>query len=113
MRIAPEEAFLAASYDPKTVGGATTTGPQGFGAAEGIVLLLPFVASFFTKFVESIATAAGKKSFAAIVDWLGGDSKQEEDARDKIRQTLTESGMPLEAIDKSTDSIMATLKKLA
>ncbi|MGX9966049.1 hypothetical protein ACVFYP_22175 [Roseomonas sp. F4] len=112
-RSAPEEVFLVESYDPETANsGSTSTGPAGFGAAEAITLLLPFVYSFFNKFVEAAGTEAGKKGFAFVFEWLRANSdKDQAAAREQIKETLAASGLPAAALDSTADSIMETLRK--
>ena len=114
-RVAPDEVFLVGSYDPKTAAsGATAKGPQGFGAGDAIVLLLPFIYDFFQKFVEGLASETGKASFVAVTNWIADKSENHSpSARDKIRLTLKETGIPADAVEKTTDSIMETLNKLS
>lgn len=114
-RSAPEEVFLVEAYDPHTAtSGSTSGGPAGFGAAEGIALLLPFVYSFFNKYVEAAATEAGKKGFAFVFEWLRANSaKDQASAREQIKETLAASGLQTSDLDRTVDSIMETLRKLA
>lgn len=111
--VSPEEVILVAVYDPNRAhNGDTARGPQGFGASEAIVLILPFIYSFFTKYVEALGTEAGKKCFGAINEWLlQKDDKLLSAAREEIERSLIDSGIPTESVGKSTDAIIKTLRK--
>ncbi|MCA1375832.1 MULTISPECIES: hypothetical protein [unclassified Bradyrhizobium] len=112
--ISPDETFLVQSYDPdssKGSGGSTSKGPQGFGAGDAIVILLPFIFDFFKKFGETIASELGKSTYAAAANWFVGGSEGEDAARVSIIESLKESGVPSDAIEKATVAILTSLKK--
>src|SRR5262245_15356129 len=110
--VAPEEAFLAESYDPNITPGNTARGPHGFGVSDAITLLLPSVYLFFQKFTEGAATELGEKDFAAILAYLKKDSQGEHAAaHNEVSGILAKSGMPAVSIPSAATSILAALQK--
>lgn len=111
--LAPDEVFLLENFDPaQSTPGAVAKGPQGFGASETIILLLPVIYSFFSKFVESMGTEAGKRTFGALHEWVAKkDSSLKSEAEIQVRRALIEGGMPEASLNAAADTILAILAK--
>lgn len=110
-QIAPEELFLLADYDPTAAQfGATSKGPQGFGAETAIALAMPFLIKFFEKFIEKLAANAADSTCKKIAGYLATNTKAPTpEVSDAIRQELIAAGLPPGKADQAVSAVAAVL----
>jgi len=98
-------------YDPRNLAnGSTSEGPQGFGAAEAISLLLPIVFAFFQKALDGAAGEAGKDAYQLIAHWVkAGLPKADPKVSATIRTALQTEGLN-ENLESVTDAVEAAIQ---
>lgn len=106
--VSPEEAFLVEAYDDKQdAAGSTAGGPQGFGAGEVIVLMLPYVYKFFESFLEGLGQQAGKR----VAELLMRPDAGSDTLKTAIAEKLRAAGVPETQLGGLADAITEVINK--
>ncbi len=110
--VAPEELPLLPRYDPtasKPMSGAR--GPQGIGFESSIIVLLPFVYAFFTKFMEKIAANVADDIYSLFKGDRQLNEEQLAELKAQVCEELEIAGLQPENIEEVANAIIISISE--